>query len=141
MTDRERQESEEGHAAALAKAIMLSNADKYDWPKAVVLRLLKNSDKVQNAVRTAKALEQIRGEVERAGQDLTPGWANGAWILVPYIQAEVVLDPSYSLKPFHIVIHERELEKLKSALRIVPKTMRPKFRAVPQDESCEVNEG
>jgi hypothetical protein len=139
MTDRERQESEE-QAADIARAIMLSNADKHDWPKTVVLRLLKNSDEVSNALKTAESLGQIRRDVHRAGQDLTPGWANGAWILVPNIHAEVVLDPSYSLQPFNIVIHEHELEKLKSALRTVPKTMRPKYRAVPQGESCGVNE-
>jgi hypothetical protein len=79
-------------------------------------------------LETSKLLAPFRSDVEEAGCELRPAWANGAWLFVPIMDPED-LPAGIELNEFHILVRSNDAaqvaEILQQALRALPKARRP----------------
>lgn len=94
----------------------------------VVLRLTRmaGSPRVISILFNHQALEPCRRQVNDAGCELSPSWANGAKLFVP-LRKEQVEEASVVLKHYHIVAYSSDVEIVKAALAVMSCRDRPKL--------------
>jgi hypothetical protein len=138
QTDRE--------AADLARAIQLSKADSLQ-EELVLLQLTRQarSVKVSEQLGGASQLAPCRQLVADAGCQLQPDWAGGAWLLAPLTrpQLSALLEdcPNITLQDHHVLVRNRDIDCVRSALSELPRRMRPNVkmesRLRPGDTSAD----
>jgi len=94
----------------------------------IIIRLTSRSrtPAVRSALLQSEVLEQCRSRVAEAGFSLTPGWANGAVLLVPLTEehlAELDVDVSHH----HIIVLSEDVQAVRAALKAIPYKKRPKL--------------
>lgn len=62
------------------------------------------------------------------GVDIKPGWANGAKVLVPGLNAEDVAETHIDLLPRHVVALTRDVQQILDALTSLPSRSRPRLK-------------
>lgn len=129
------------HQQDLQEAIMRS---KVDGPapicfddSVVIFRQTRCCEEASRALSESLVLRDARKRVEDAGCSLFPDSANGALLLVP-LTNEQLLELDLQLDKYHIVALRSDKLAIDEALRKVPKPDRPKLRddhrAVPFKE-------
>ena len=69
-------------------------------------------------------LQKVRAQVEEAGCEILPDWAQGAVLLVPLTEKEA-MDVGVELRAHHVVIAQTHQSHIESALAAIPKKRRP----------------
>jgi len=118
------------HQQDLHEAIMRSKEDQapisYDG-SVVVLRLTRCCEETWQALSESAALKDARDCVEEAGCSIFPHNANGACVLVP-LTDEQLLELNLRLEKYHVLANRSLRTAIEEALRMVPRGIRPKLR-------------
>ena len=136
------------HQQDLQEAIMRSKADGpaptcFD-DSVVIFRQTRCCEEASHALRESFVLDDARKRVEDTSCSLSPESANGAFLLVPLTNEQLV-ELDLQLDKYHIVALRSDKPAIDEALRKAPKPDRPKLRddhrAVPFKEEQLSGEG
>jgi len=100
--------------------------------KAVVLTFSRNPQELENAILNSPLAQRK----EQEGVELKPAWANGAKVLLEGVQPELVDSTIEPLRPWHVIVAEKDEPSLLASLEHLPYTirkLRPSGRAVVPD--------
>lgn len=120
----------------LHRAILLSKPDRFNEDGMILVRLTKHKTAVPVLLQSAH-LEECRNVVLDAVGELQPRWARRALLLVPMTKKIWRQEAKLRLRPHHVLLLEKDLDLLKTALREVRSCERPK---VSRDHRAELEE-
>lgn len=115
------------NALIQSKDASLQHADEI-----VLLSLSRRSQMVVDSILNSSELADMRTRVEDAGCELTPEWADGAILLVPCTCSQEV--EHMQLKAHHIVAFGKDVERIREAVRRLPRRRRPFVKEVNKEE-------
>jgi len=106
--------------ADVQEALLHSKIDAVQRQLLVVLRLTKRNSYVLDALLRDHGLQEVQAQVEDAGCEILPDWANGAVLLAPLTEVQV-LEAKVELRPHHIVVAQQYQALVEQALKTIPK--------------------
>jgi hypothetical protein len=123
--------------AADLNALIGSKVKSYEEQKLVVLRLTKHNSRVLDAIRKDSNLKTLREQVDEAGCEILPKWAEGCIMLAPLTQHQVK-EAGVKLRAHHIVVAQQHQTLVQKALAAVPKRSRPLVMTADPSSTREV---
>merc|ERR1740129_1597297 len=111
----------------LQEAILRSKADALSADGMVLTRLTLHSRKVMSFLSQADELARCRYNVESAGCSVQPAWANGALLLVPVTEQQII-EADIQLKPHSILMLASDEQLVRDTLAQPAKRKRPVLR-------------
>jgi len=123
-------EAVEQENSNVIQALLLSKPEQPEPLSAdevVLLRLNQYNQEVGAMIASCSELEECRGLVREAGCELSPSWANGAHLLVPLTEWNI-LETGLVLAVHHVLICCPDVSRFRQALQRLPRKVRPKVR-------------
>jgi len=111
------------------EALLLSKADALSADGVVLSRLTFHTPDITAFLTNSDCISDARSRMESAGCELHPSWANGALLLVPVME-EQVMEAGIQLKPHNILMLSSDVELVRRALSSLPRRKRP--RVMPE---------
>jgi len=108
----------------LQEAILRSKADALSADGMVLTRLTFHSRKVMSFLSQADELARCRYKVESAGCSVQPAWANGALLLVPVTEQQIV-EADINLQPHNILMLASDESTVRHTLAQLARRKRP----------------
>eukprot|EP00973_Karenia_brevis_P023225 3198749-Karenia_brevis.AAC.1 len=130
------QEAVASENAQVQEALLRSKIDDAKHQELVVLSLTKRSSHVLNALLEAPDLGLPRSQIQEAGFEILPEYANGAILLAP-LSEQQALDADVHLRPHHIVVARQFQPIVEQILSTLPKRQRPKVRLADDQYLCQ----
>jgi len=131
--DADRSGKDDTETADLSTALLLSKAESppLSCDGVVLLRLTRmaRSPDVKAIFLEHPALADCRSRVTNAGCEITPSWAGGARLLVPFTaqQLQEFEQEGFELLDHHILALNSDQESIEGALRDLPRKCRPRL--------------
>jgi len=92
-----------------------------------VAALRLSSSRNPEATRQALLTSEVAAEASAVGLDIEPAWAKGAKIFVPISEEDVPAD--LELRPYHVLVSEEHVPRIKAALATLPCKQRPLIKS------------
>jgi len=129
--DQELQESMEEdlqtEQQALHEALLRSKADAFNADGVILSRLTFHSPDVMSFLVSSSHLASCRPRVESFGCSVQPAWANGALLLVPVTEQQII-EADIQLKPHSILMLASDEQLVRDTLAQPAKRKRPVLR-------------
>lgn len=111
----------------LQRALLHSKADAWSADGIVLSRLTFHSPEVMSFLANSSELASCRARVEISGCAVQPDWANGALLLVPVTEQQII-EADIQLKAHNILMLASDEQLIKDTLALLAKRKRPGLR-------------
>lgn len=130
--------SQVDHRIAVGQVAQAEGDIEDDASKMVLLTFSRNPQELETAILNS----QLALQKEQEGVGLKPAWANGAKVLHEGMQPEHLNFLSEPLRPWHVIVAEKDEPSLLASLQHLPyviRKLRPSGRAVVPDHLSLLN--
>eukprot|EP00404_Azadinium_spinosum_P025085 CAMPEP_0180589932 /NCGR_PEP_ID=MMETSP1037_2-20121125/18409_1 /TAXON_ID=632150 /ORGANISM="Azadinium spinosum, Strain 3D9" /LENGTH=598 /DNA_ID=CAMNT_0022608135 /DNA_START=38 /DNA_END=1834 /DNA_ORIENTATION=+ len=109
------------------EALLLSKAEALSADGVVLSRLTYHTQDITALLTNSDDISVPRSRMESANCEMHPSWANGALLLIP-VTEEQIIEAGIQLKPHNILMLASDVQLVEHALESLPRRKRPKVK-------------